>query len=131
MKSHVLAAALFLSFACPALADTGSGRPPADSLPVPLGATREQVILGDRIFHGEVADGQCFVCHGMDAKGTANGNDLTNGLFIWGDGSLPAIRRTILHNMEIAPRMDGGLTAADADAVAAYVWAISRQNQNR
>ena len=129
MRSDVCAAVAVLSLLSHATADTISGRPPADSLPVPLGATREQVVLGDRIFHGEAAGGQCFVCHGADAKGTGNGNDLTTGLFIWGDGSLKSIRTTILHNMEIAPRMDGALTRADADAVAVYVWAISHQRR--
>jgi len=30
----------------------------AGSLPVPPGATQEQVLLGDRIFHGEAAHGK-------------------------------------------------------------------------
>jgi hypothetical protein len=43
-------------------------RPDAGPLPVPLGFTREQILLGDRVFHGEAADGQCSQCHGWDAK---------------------------------------------------------------
>ena len=62
-------------------------RPPVASLPVPPGATKEQVLLGDRIFHGEAANGKCSVCNGADAKGTGNGKDLTLGMWIWGDGS--------------------------------------------
>ncbi|WP_298254885.1 c-type cytochrome [Bradyrhizobium sp.] len=104
-------------------------RPPAEKLPVPLGATREQIVLGDRIFHGEAANGKCSECHGWDAKGTGNGNDLTLGLFIWSDGTMPMIKKSILHNMSVAPGMDGDLTPADVDAVAAYVWAISHQNR--
>ncbi|HKM63701.1 MAG TPA: c-type cytochrome [Acidisphaera sp.] len=129
MQSHLLATSIVLSLVSVALADTSIERPPAESLPIPLGATRDQVLLGDRIFHGEAASGQCFVCHGSNARGTGNGNDLTTGMFIWGDGSLKAIRATILHNMEIAPRMDGALTAGDVDAVAAYVWAISHRQR--
>ena len=33
-------------------------RPPADTLPVPTGFSREQILHGDRIFHGEAANGQ-------------------------------------------------------------------------
>ncbi len=94
---------------------------------MPLGATREQVLLGDRIFHGEAAGGMCSTCHGWDAKGTATGNDLTSGLFIWGDGSVRMIKATIANAVLIAPGRDGDLTPADVDAVAAYVWAISHR----
>jgi cytochrome c len=52
-------------------------RPSADALLVPSGFSREQVLHGDRVFHGEAANGQCSVCHGEDGKGTPNGNDLT------------------------------------------------------
>ena len=104
-------------------------RPDAGSLPVPLGFTREQILLGDRVFHGEAAGGQCSQCHGWDAKGTPVGNDLTTGMYIWGDGTVNAIKRTILHNTVIAPRMDGNLARADIDAVAAYVWALGRRDR--
>jgi len=100
-------------------------RPAADTLPVPSGFSREQIVHGDRVFHGEAADGQCSVCHGIDGKGTPNGNDLTAGMFVWSDGSVREIKRTILHNMEVAPGRDGDLTPDDVDAVSAYVWAIS------
>lgn len=106
-------------------------RPPADTLPVPAGFSRDQVLHGDRVFHGEAANGQCSVCHGIDGKGTANGNDLTAGMFIWSDGSVKELKRSVLHNMAIAPGRDGDLEPADVDAVAAYVWAISRQEPAR
>jgi len=101
-------------------------RPAVDSLPVPNGYTREQIAHGDRVFHGEAANGKCSVCHAIDGKGTPNGNDLTAGMFVWSDGSVKQLKRTILHNMAVAPGMDGDLNEADVDAVAAYVWAISR-----
>ncbi len=121
------AGALVLALAVPPAAKADSGRPDAGALPVPPGGTREQVLLGDRIFHGEAAGGKCAECHGDDAKGTANGNDLTLGLWIWGDGSVTAIKATIGHNMKMAPGMDGRLTPADVDAVVAYVWAIGHR----
>jgi mono/diheme cytochrome c family protein len=99
-------------------------RPLTEELPLPMGYTREQVVHGDRVFHGEAAGGQCYVCHGQDARGTPNGNDLTTGMFLWGDGSVASIKRTITHNMSIVPGMDGDLRPEDTDAVAAYVWAI-------
>lgn len=103
-------------------------RPSVDALRVPNGSSREQIAHGDRVFHGEAANGQCSVCHGIDGKGTPNGNDLTAGMFVWSDGSVKELKRTILHNMAVAPGMDGDLKPADVDAVAAYVWAISRQS---
>jgi len=102
-------------------------RPDATQLRPPPGGTMEQVLRGDQVFHGEVARGQCSVCHGVDAKGTGNGNDLTVGMWIWSDGSLKMLKATIQHNMAIAPGMDGELQPADVDAVAAYVWAIGHQ----
>lgn len=102
-------------------------RPQLDVLPVPAGFDREQILHGDRVFHGEAANGQCSVCHGVDGKGTTNGNDLTAGMFIWSDGSVKELKRSILHNMAVAPGRDGDLEPADVDAVAAYVWAISHQ----
>jgi mono/diheme cytochrome c family protein len=102
-------------------------RPSANTLPVPSGFSREQILHGDRVFHGEAANGQCSACHGIDGKGTANGNDLTAGMFIWSDGSVKELKRTILHNMAVAPGRDGDLEPADVDAVSAYVWAISHQ----
>jgi hypothetical protein len=106
-------------------------RPPAETLPVPAGFSRSQILHGDRVFHGEAANGQCSVCHGIDGKGTTNGNDLTAGMFIWSDGSVKELKRSVLHNMAIAPGRDGDLEPADVDAVAAYVWAISRQEPGK
>jgi mono/diheme cytochrome c family protein len=102
-------------------------RPAAEALPVPAGFSREQILHGDRVFHGEAANGQCSVCHAIDGKGTPNGNDLTAGMFVWSDGSVKELKRTILHNMAVAPGRDGDLEPADVDAVSAYVWAISHQ----
>jgi mono/diheme cytochrome c family protein len=75
-----------------------------------------------------VSGGQCSHCHGWDGKGTPIGNDLTTGMYIWGDGSVTTIKRTVLHNMTMAPGMDGDLKAADVEAVAAYIWALGRRN---
>ncbi len=113
----------------PTLCPASTDRPSLDDLQAPVGWTKEQVVRGDRIFHGEAADGKCATCHGANAKGTPNGNDLTTGMWIWGDGSVQAIKATITHNLSIAPGMDGQLTPADVDAVAAYVWALGHQRR--
>ena len=122
------ATALVLGAAPPALLAADPVRPRAESLRVPLGFTKEQVLHGQRVYYGEAAEGKCADCHGLDAKGTGNGNDLTSGQFIWSDGSVKGLKASILHNMEVAPGRDGNLLPPDVDAVAAYLWAISRPN---
>ena len=122
-------------------AGTGNPQPPegvhpgagaAASAPVPRGATRAMVELGDRIFRGEVASGTCAGCHGDDGKGTPVGPDLTSGKWLWSDGSLSGIERTIRHGVpkpkqyhSPMPPMGGAqLTHQQISAVAAYVWGL-------
>ena len=65
-------------------------------------------------------------------KGTPLGPDLTNGKWQWGDGSLPAIARTIVNGVAepkqyrgVMPPMGGApLTPPQASARAAYVCAL-------
>ena len=109
----------------------------AASLPVPAGATQETVELGDRIFHGEAASGTCAGCHGAAATGTPLGPNLTAGKWLWSDGSLSGIERTILHGVpnpkeyrSPMPPMGGAqLTRAQVAAVAAYVWAVGHADR--
>ncbi len=49
-----------------------------------LARTREQIVAGDKIFHGQMSDGTCLGCHGSDAKGTAQGPSLVSGNFVQG-----------------------------------------------
>ncbi|HEY4972223.1 MAG TPA: hypothetical protein VII41_01365, partial [Steroidobacteraceae bacterium] len=44
-------------------------RPPVASLPLAPGVTREQLIQGDHVFHGEESGGNCSGCHSSDGKG--------------------------------------------------------------
>ena len=102
------------------------------SLPVPPGATREQVALGDRIFHGEASDGTCSGCHGSDAGGTSVGPPLNNSIWVQSDGSLASIAHIIdtgvprPRNYTGVMPSKGGAQLSDGDvaAVAAYVWAV-------
>ena len=97
--------------------------------PGPIG---QEVALGDRIFHGEAANGTCSGCHGSDAAGTSVGPSLSNGVWVWGDGSLPAITKIITTGVPrprnytgvMPPKGGAELSDQDVAAVAAYVWAV-------
>ncbi len=104
----------------------------AASLPVPPGGTADQVALGKKIFDGEVADATCAGCHGAGGVGSPVGADLTAGTWLWSDGSLEGLTKTIVEGVE-TPKAHAGamppkggveLTGDQVKAVAAYVWAI-------
>ena len=108
-----------------------------DNLPLPPGATAEQVALGKKIFDGEVAGGTCAGCHGANGIGTPVGADLASGTWLWGDGSLKSITDTIKNGVP-QPKQHpgamppyGGVHLSDSElaAVAAYVWAIGHQKK--
>ncbi len=113
-----------------------SGRTNA-SLPLAPGATREEVALGDRIFHGEAANGTCSGCHGADAGGTSVGPPLNNGVWVQSDGSLESITRIITVGVShprnytgVMPPLGGApLSTQEVAAVAAYVWAVGHAAQ--
>ncbi len=104
----------------------------ARSLPVPPGSSAELVALGDRVFHGEAAEGTCSGCHGSDGSGTPEGPPLTGGRWLWSDGSLAGIEATIEKGVPhpkqyqgVMPPLGGApLAKRDLEAVSAYVWAI-------
>jgi hypothetical protein len=52
-------------------------------------------VRGERVYHGQEGGGTCEGCHGSNAKGTPLAPDLTSGKWLWGNGSLAAITRTI------------------------------------
>jgi glucose/arabinose dehydrogenase/mono/diheme cytochrome c family protein len=111
-----------------------AGPSPA-SLPVAPGATRDEVVLGARVFHGEVGGAPCTGCHGSDGAGTTLGPDLTDKAWLWGDGSLKSITATITQGVpdpkkyrSPMPAMGGAqLTPDQVAAVAAYVWGLSHR----
>ena len=115
-----------------------AGRLQPTALPVPPGATKEEVALGDRIFHGEVANGTCSGCHGSDGKGTSVGPNLADGRWFWGDGSLKSITEIITRGVAkprkyagvMPPKGGAPLTPKDVAAVAAYVWAIAHETEH-
>lgn len=105
----------------------------AASLPVPKGATRKMVELGDRVYHGEVASGSCAGCHGVNGEGTPLGPGFTSGKWLWSHGSYAGIEKTIREGVpkpkdyrSPMPPMGGAqLSAHQVAAVAAYVWGLS------
>ena len=105
----------------------------AANLPVPPGATRATVALGDRIYHGQVGGAACAGCHGANATGSPLGPNLTSKKWLWSDGSYAGILKTIRDGVprpkeyrSPMPPMGGAqLTQDQLSAVAAYVWALS------
>jgi len=123
-----------LAFKPPVGAKTAGGAA-APILPVPPGATKEMVALGNRIFHGEVGGAACVGCHGSDGTGSPLGPNLTDSAWLWSDGSYAAIEQTITNGVPhpqkfigAMPPMGGAaLTKDQVAAVAAYVWALSHR----
>jgi glucose/arabinose dehydrogenase/mono/diheme cytochrome c family protein len=114
--------------------DAGAAADTAD-LPVPTGATREMVALGDRIYRGQVGAATCTGCHGANAKGTPLGPDLTDTQWLWSDGSYAAIAKTIANGVpqpkqyrSPMPPMGGSqLNSDQVSALAAYIWGLSHR----
>ncbi len=101
---------------------------------MPAGQTEAQVALGARIFHGEVGGGTCTGCHGSDGKGTPLGPDLTDGKWLWGDGSIPSIAEIISQGVPNPKNYRSGMPPLGGDtqllptdvlALADYVWALN------
>jgi mono/diheme cytochrome c family protein len=103
----------------------------AAGLPTPTGVTAAMAARGDRLFHGNT----CVGCHGSNAEGTPLGSDLTKGKWLWGDGSLAAISRTITQGVAnpkehtgVMPPMGGAeLSPSDVSALATYIAALSQR----
>jgi mono/diheme cytochrome c family protein len=101
----------------------------------PPGVKPETVALGGRIFRGEEDGGPCIGCHGADARGGPLGGDLTGGKWLWANGSLSSIKQVIesgvphpkAHAGAMPPKGGAALSEADVDALAGYVWSISRK----
>jgi glucose/arabinose dehydrogenase/mono/diheme cytochrome c family protein len=121
-----------------------AGESPAGSTPLPptppvpagaKGVTAAMLAQGDSVFHGMLGGATCVGCHGSDAKGTRLGPDLTDDRWLWSDGSLAGIEGTIAKGVPapkqhtgVMPPMGGAqLTQAQLHAVAAYVFASSRE----
>ncbi len=103
----------------------------------PSAVTPASIALGDSIFHAR----GCRNCHGPDAKGRANGPDLTAGHFLQVNGSYDDFVRIITSGVPVAAVKDtshkramparGGAPAPLTDdqikAVAAFVWSLNHK----
>jgi glucose/arabinose dehydrogenase/mono/diheme cytochrome c family protein len=97
------------------------------------GVTPAMIALGDSVYHGQVAGATCAGCHGTNAKGTPLAPDLTDSQWIWGNGSLASITRTIRAGVPapkqhtgVMPPMGGAqLTPQQLAAVGAYIYSLS------
>jgi mono/diheme cytochrome c family protein len=91
------------------------------------------VLLGDRIYHGQVGGAACTGCHGVGGAGTPLGPDLTDSQWLWSDGSYRGISSTISagvmqpkqYRSPMPPKGGAQLTDDQVSAVAAYVWGLS------
>jgi len=118
-------------------ASAGAPESDTEKLPVPKGSTADMVALGARIFHGQVAGANCTGCHGANGTGSQTGPDLTKNRWLWSDGSVAGILKVITNGVpqpkqyrRPMPPMGGAeLTADQASALAAYVWALSHQSK--
>ena len=95
----------------------------------PQGASAEDVTAGQQIF---TATGNCYTCHGPDAKGTALAPNLTDAEWINIDGTFAAIQQVVKTGVATPkshpapmPAM-GGVQLSDDQVrqVAAYVWSL-------
>ena len=99
----------------------------------PASIKPETIALGDSIFHGKVAGGTCQLCHGPDAKGTQLAPDLTDSIWLNGDGTFRFIMTTIIngvpspkdHPEAMLPMGGASFSPAQVEAVAAYVYTRS------
>ena len=100
---------------------------------LPPGVTPALLALGDSVYHGQVAEATCAGCHGSNAKGTPLAPDLTDRQWIWGNGGLASITKTIREGVPapkqhtgVMPPMGGAhLTSPQLAAVAAYIYSLS------
>jgi mono/diheme cytochrome c family protein len=114
-----------------------AGAAEMSNLPVPEGATREMVALGERIYRGQVAGAACTGCHGGGGEGTTLAPALTgkNKEWLWSDGSFAGIAKTITEGVpqpkefrSPMPPMGGAqLTPDQVSALAAYIWSLNHQ----
>jgi len=86
------------------------------------------VARGALVFRGR---GQCFDCHGPDARGdpAIGAPDLTDDIWLYGDGSMQSIGLSIAQGRAGAcPPWIGTISAATIRAIAVYVnWASTER----
>lgn len=85
---------------------------------------------GKAVYEGK---GNCASCHGADGTGTRIAPDLTDGVWLHGDGSLRVIEEVVRNgvaepveaSIPMPPMGGATLTPDEVSAVAAYVHSLS------
>ncbi len=105
---------------------------PAAAVELPPGVTAEMVAAGKTIFH---SNGNCFTCHGADAKGTPLAPDLTDATWLNADGTYDGIAKVITtgvpvpkdktHPSPMPPKGGSTITDDQVKQVAGYVYSLS------
>src|SRR5690349_11226686 len=101
---------------------------------LPAGVTAASIAEGKTLY--EATTSNCGRCHGLDAKGTTRGPNLSDSTWNQMDGSYPEIVRIITEGVpaakvkgpfQVMMRPKGGatLTGAQVNSIAAYVWSLS------
>lgn len=107
------------------------------NLAPPPGVKKETVLLGSRLYHAEgETTTTCIGCHGAQAAGGPLGPNLTDKEWLWSDGSVAGIAKTIREGVpqprqshNPMPPMGGAqLTGEQVSAIAAYIWALGEAN---
>ena len=125
--------------ACSRTATVGSpsttASPAANRAPaVPAGVTAASIAEGKTLYEAQTSN--CGRCHGLDAKGTTRGPNLSDSAWVQMDGSYPEIARVINEGVpqarikgqyQFMMRPKGGATLTDAqvNSIAAYIWSLS------
>ncbi len=115
-----LVMAMFAGASALALHQQGTVQPDTSAI------TPATVDLGRAIFHGK---GTCFACHGQKLEGSQIAPTLKS--HAWRDaknGEFAAIYRVATHGVPstLMVAYPGGITPAEALAVASYVWSVSK-----
>jgi mono/diheme cytochrome c family protein len=119
-----------LTFAGLALAFSVTSNLQAQSLPA--GVTAAMVTEGQQVYLGA---GICMACHGLDGTGLI-GPDLTDSEWLIGDGEYQTLVDQITVGVTadeatnplgaiMPPKGGAGISDAQVEAVAAYIWTLS------
>ncbi len=116
----VVAMAIFAGAGTLALHQQGAAQPDTSAI------TPAKVDLGRAIFHGK---GTCFACHGQKLEGGQIAPTLMP--HAWRDaknGEFAAIYYVATHGVKstLMVAFPGGITPAEAMAVASYVWSVGK-----
>jgi mono/diheme cytochrome c family protein len=99
--------------------------------PRPEGVTDSTIAWGRQLFHGSA---NCAACHGVEARGTDEGPQLSGALWLHGPGTYEWLVEQIKQGISAHRTWTGkpmpmrgwsNMPDADVRAVAAYVWAIT------